>query len=240
MPMLTLGLGPVIERNRHNIAEELAKQVPAFDLLDLYFLPGFDPGEFNWKGSKQSKRHTYRIKDISNTEKTFSGFSSATRQQVRKAERTVAVIEGQGVETLYKMVSLTFKRQSKKTPYTLSFVKNIHEACAKKNCCKILVAKDAEGNTHGACFLAWDAGTAYYVMGGSDPKFKSSAAYSLLMWEAIKEASKHVKEFDFCGSMAPSIERFFKGFGSEQTPYFHIKKVNSGALKLVLAVKNNM
>lgn len=135
------------------------------------------------------------------------------------------------------MLSLTFKRQDKKTPYSLAYVKSINDVCIKKKCRKILIAKDSEGKIHSACFIAWDKNTTYYIMDGSDPQYKNSASYSLLMYSAIKEASKHSKEFDFCGSSIPSIERFFKGFGSEQVSYFQMKKVNSKALKLFLSLK---
>lgn len=231
MPMLTLGLGALPTQK----TQELIAKIPAFDLLDLYFLSGIKT--LDVKGFKQNVRHSYRLHDISNTEKVFADFSSSTRQQIRKAEKTVSVSESSDIEILYKMISDTFKRQGKKTPYTLAYVKNINEACVKNKARKILIAKDKEGNIHGACFLAWDKQTAYYVMGGSDPRFKSSAAYSLLMWEAIKEASKHAKEFDFCGSTIPSIAKFFSGFGGEPVPYFHLKKVNSKALKLFLSLK---
>ena len=240
MPMLTLGLGPVIENSRGHkkeITATLANQIPNFDLLDLFFLPDTNPEDFNWKGLNQSKRHTYRIQDLSDTEKIFSEFNSSTRQQIRKAQKKITVSESEDIELLYKMISLTFKRQSKKTPYTLFYVKKINGACVKQDCCKILIAKDKAGKIHSACFIAWDKNTTYYVMGGSDPQYKNSASYSLLIYEAIKEASKHSSAFDFCGSSIPSIERFFKGFGAEQVPYFHLKKINSKALKLFLKLK---
>lgn len=231
MPMLTLGLGPV---GGKELSDILLDKLPPFDLLDLYLLPGIDSKITSYK---VAGRNTHHLSSISNTEEVFKEFSSSTRQQIRKAEKKVKVTESDSVELLYKMVSHTFKRQGKKAPYTLAYVKSIYEACRKHKCCRILVAKDEAGDVHGACLLAWDKRTAYYVMGGSDPKHKSSAAYSLLMWEAIKEASKHSKEFDFCGSTIASIARFFKGFGGEPLPYLHLKKVNSKALKLVMALK---
>lgn len=230
MPMLTLGLGPVGEFS----CEGLMANLPAFDLFDLYFLPGFG---HECSGMKQSTRSTYRIPHIKDIGNVFRNFSPATRQQIRKAEKLVTITESEDTELLYRMVSQTFRRQNKKTPYSLAYVERINEACRKHKCRKILVAKDAAGNVHGACFLAWDEQTAYYIMGGSDPKFKSSAAYSLLMWHAIQEASHHAHEFDFCGSSIASVARFFAGFGAEPVPYTHLKKVNSKALKLVLALK---
>ena len=235
MPMLTLGLG-IVAQNK-SVTEDLLKQIPAFDLLDLYFLANENIEDLEWKGFKKNIRHTYHLNDITNTEKVFGNFNSSTRQQIRKAAKIVSVIENNNINLLYKMVSLTFNRQKKKTPYSLSYVKNIYEACKKNKACKLLVAKDKEENIHGACLLAYDKQTSYYVMGGSDPKYKSSAAYSLLMWEAIKEASKHSKEFDFCGSTIPSIAKFFSGFGGEPREYLHVKKINSSALKLFLKLK---
>jgi lipid II:glycine glycyltransferase (peptidoglycan interpeptide bridge formation enzyme) len=232
MPMLTLGLGPVGTAFEFG---QLEKHLPKFDLLDLYFL--FQFTSFKWEGFDEKLRHTHHIPDLSDLEKIFKAFASSTRQQIRKAERSVTVHASEDIETLYKMVSMTFKRQKKKTPYTLAYVKRINDACAQRDNRKILVAKDQEGNVHGACFLAWDKETAYYVMGGSDPKYKSSAAYSLLMWEAIKEASKHSRKFDFCGSSIPSVSKFFSGFGSVRVPYLHLKKVNSKALRLMLKLK---
>jgi len=231
MPMLTLGLAPVGEPHQ---TEAILDKVPAFDLFELYLLPG---DGVHSKGFKQATRQTYRIPHIRDLENVFRNFNPATRQQIRKAEKLVTVTASNDIALLYHMVSLTFSRQGKKMPYSLAYVKSIYEACSKHKCCKVLVAKDEEGNVHGACLLAWDKTTAYYVLGGSDPKFKSSAGYSLLMWEAIGEAAKHSKEFDFCGSSIPTIARFFKGFGGVETPYLHLKKVNSKALNVVLALK---
>ena len=234
MPLLTLGLGPVGKDGLTSFSEELMSQLPPFDLLDLFLLSGVDA---EVKGWKVQTRYTYRVNDLGNAEKLFASFASSTRQQIRKAEKRVKVVESEDAELLYRMVSLTFRRQSKKAPYTLPFVKAIVGACALRGCGRILVAKDQLGEVHGACFVAWDDTTAYYVMGGADPKLRSSAAYSLLMWEAIKVAGLHAKIFDFCGSSIPSIARFFEGYAAKRVAYLHIKKVNSKALKLALVLQ---
>ena len=96
----------------------------------------------------------------------------------------------------------------------------------------MLMAKDTEGNRHAALYLVWDEQSAYYLMGGADETHKNSGAYSLLLWNAMKIAAGLTRQFNFCGSMLPTIERFFRSFGGEQIPYFHLKKINSKALKL--------
>jgi GNAT acetyltransferase-like protein len=249
MPMLTWGIGPVITyfsgqkyasllSHEQQVIEELHKQLPSFDLFDLYFLPIYkNQMAFHWKGFTQRTRYTYRINDLSNLDKVFEEFNSSIRSQIRKAEKEITILESEDIELFYKINSLTFKRQNKKIPYTLAYAMQIDEACKKKNCRKILFAKDSESNIHAAVYIVWDTNSAHYLMGGANETYKSSGAYSLLLWSAIKTAATITKQFNFCGSMLPSVERFFRSFGGEQIPYLHLKKVNNKALKLLLSLK---
>jgi hypothetical protein len=249
MPMLTLGIGPVITyfpgqkyanilSHEQQVIDELHKQLPPFDLFDLYFLPIYkNQMAFHWKGFIQKTRYTYRINDLSNLDKVFEEFNSSIRSQIRKAEKEILITESDDIELFYKINSLTFNRQNKKIPYSLSYVKQIDQACKQNDCRKILFAKDNEGNIHAAVYIVWDNQSAYYLMGGSDETFKSSGAYSLLLWSAIKTSAGLTKQFNFCGSMLPTVERFFRSFGGEQIPYLHLNKVNNKALNLFLSIK---
>ena len=249
MPMLTPGIGPIITyfegqkpatqlSHEQQILDELIDQLPKFDLFDIYFLPLFKNHlSFYWKGFSQSTRYTYIIKDLTDPDKIFNGFNSSIRSQIRKAEKEINIVESEDVELFYKINALTFKRLEKKVPYTLSYVNQIDEACKTNKCRKILLAKDNEGNIHAAVYIVWDVQSAYYLMGGADETYKSSGAYSLLLWSAIKTVVGLTGQFNFCGSMLPSVERFFRSFGGEQTPYFHLKKINSKTLKLFYLLK---
>ncbi|MEO8759831.1 MAG: GNAT family N-acetyltransferase [Bacteroidia bacterium] len=249
MPMLTLGTLPIITyfagqkqatktSHEQQVLEELISQLSKFDLFDLYFLPEYKNHlSFYWKGFTQTTRYTYLIKDLSNLENVFEEFNASIRTQIRKAEKEIIIAETDDIGLFYKINTLTFKRQGKQAPYSLAYVKQIDAACTKNNCRKILLAKDTEGNIHAAIYLAWDSQSAYYLMGGADETHKSSGAYSLLIWKAIQYSAELTKQFNFCGSMLPSIERFFRSFGGEQTPYLHIKKTNSNALKVLFALK---
>ena len=225
MPMLTPGMGPVITyfagqkpatqlSHEQQVLDELINQLPGFDLFDLYFLPQYKNHlSFYWKGFTQSTRYTYIIQDLSNLDKVFENFNSSIRTQIRKAEKEITVTESDDVELFYKINSLTFKRQNKKVPYSLTYVKQIDEACKKNNCRKILFTRDTNDNIHAAIYIVWDAQCAYYLMGGADETFKSSGAYSLLLWNGMKTAATLTNQFNFCGSMLPTVERFFRSFG---------------------------
>jgi hypothetical protein len=73
-------------------------------------------------------------------------------------------------------------------------------------------------------------------MGGGDPAHRTSGAASLCIWEAIARQPDTTEVFDFEGSVIEPIERFFRGFGALQTPYFHVSKAASrkGALALLM------
>ena len=90
---------------------------------------------------------------------------------------------------------------------------------------------------HAAIYLVWDKYSAYYLIGGSDPKLRNSGATSLALWEAICFASTVTKSFDFEGSMIESVERFFRGFGGNQVSYFHIWKFNSILIEILFNLK---
>ncbi|QPT41279.1 GNAT family N-acetyltransferase [Oligella ureolytica] len=95
----------------------------------------------------------------------------------------------------------------------------------------MFIAEDEQGRHHAGVYLIWDDNTAYYLMGGGDPDLRNSDATSLCMWEAIQFAATVTKNFDFEGSMIEPVERFFRGFGAVQTPYFSISKTNSKLIK---------
>jgi len=84
-------------------------------------------------------------------------------------------------------------------PYNLDFLSNLHNRCLEYNSSKIYFALDDEDNIHATIYIVWDSTTMYYLMSGGDPKFRNSGATSLLLWEAIQEASKMNLKFDFEG-----------------------------------------
>ena len=94
-----------------------------------------------------------------------------------------------------------------------------------------MLATDENGNNHAALLLVWDKHSAYYLIGGSDSNYRNSEAMSLLMWKAIEKASLMVDNFDFEGTMLESVERFIRGFGGEQTPYYQLVKSKPKWLK---------
>ncbi|MBL4938129.1 GNAT family N-acetyltransferase [Clostridium sp. YIM B02515] len=187
---------------------------------------------FYWKQYNQSTRYTYVIDDLSNIDRVYQETDGKVKTQIRKSEKVVSVKEDCSIETFYKMIFLTFKRQNMSMPYSFELIERIDMACKENRCRKILYAEDLQGRIHAAIYLVWDDTSMYYLMGGADPELRNSEATTLLLWNAIKFASTVVKKFDFEGSMIEPIERFFRAFGSTQKPYYKIWKDYSKLYKL--------
>ena len=214
--------------HQKELLSRLIDGLPNFDLYAQkfhYSVTNWLP--FYWRGFQQTTFYTYVIEDLSDLDSVFGAFDKSSRYEIRKAARQLSVRSDYDLDVLWKMVSLTFERQGKKVPYTFEYLQRIDDACVQQNARRILFAEDAKGRVHSALYLIWDKNSAYYLIGGADPELRSSGSSSLLIWEAIQFAATVTSRFDFEGSMVESIERFFRGFGAQQKPYFYVTKSNS-------------
>ena len=193
---------------------------------------------FYWAGFKQTTCYSYILEDLSDINAVYNNFEPNIRTQIKKASKILTIKENCSVETFYNINKKSFERQKLEIPYSLDFLRNLDSACENKNCRKIFYAQDEEGNIHSAIYIVWDTNSAYYLMGGSDPEFKSSEASTLLIWEAIKFSCSVTKKFDFEGSMIESIERVFRSYGATQKQYFNLRNTFNHAL--ILNITRNL
>ena len=249
-PPLTQNLGPWIRNTNAKHAQKNSREKKLMGLL-IDQLPKFARFSqnwhfsrtnwlpFYWRGFSQTTNYTYRLESISNENEIWSGFRQNIRTDIKKATNRcgVRVRTDLGIKEFLTLNTKVFSRQGKPVPYTAELVHGLDIAAADKNCRKIFIAEDTDGQKHAAIYLVWDETCAYYLMGGGDPKLRNSGATSLCLWEAIRFASTVTKSFDFEGSMIEPVERFFRSFGAVQTPYHNISRTPSLALRLGLVLK---
>ncbi|MNJ31920.1 GNAT family N-acetyltransferase [Pseudomonas wadenswilerensis] len=246
MPVLTQHLGPWFKptsakyskrlAHEKDLLTELVGQLSAYNFD--HFAAGWPSSKTNWlpfywAGFAQTTRYTYILDNLNDHTALWDQFQQNIRGDVRKAEGrfSLKIRTDLDVDEFLKLNNLVFQRQGMKVPYSRDLVKRIDDACAERKRRAILIAEDPEGRRHAGVYIVWDQNSAYYIMGGGDPELRNSGATSLCMWEAIKLASTVTKAFDFEGSMLEPVERFFRGFGASQVPYFSITKTPSKLLK---------
>jgi len=174
------------------------------------------------------------LDDLSDTEALWSEMRSHHRQVIRRAEKVgVTVTDDVGIDALIDLNRKKFERQGKPPLAGDATIERIDAACLNNGGRKIFAGIDSSGRIHAAVYVAWVDGTAYYLMGGSEPALRESGAQFLALWHAIQFCGGVASRFDFEGSMLPQVESVFRGFGGKQCPYFTISKSPSrpGTLK---------
>jgi hypothetical protein len=250
-PPLTQNLGPWLRETGGKQANRLSRQKDLMQKL-IESLPHYSHFNMNWHHSQtnwlpfywagftQSTRYTYRLPDLSDQKVIWDGLRENIRRDIRKAENRfgVRVRTDLSIIDFMHLQAQTFARQGMEMPDSPTVIQRLDNACQKRVRRQIFIAEDAEGKHHAGVYIVWDSTSAYYLMGGGDPSLRNSGAMSLCMWEAIKFASTVTNSFDFEGSMIEPIERFFRAFGAEQTPYFSISKTPSKCIKFAQCLRS--
>ena len=247
---LTQTLGPWVEvspakparalAHEHELLAELEHKLPPAKAFSQQFSPSMlNALPFHWAGYRIEARYTYRLRGLRSTGDLWAGLRDNVRREVRKARKRVEVVDDLGVDRFYDVLSKTYERQAIPTPHTLPQLARLEEACAARGAGAMLFARDEAGRVHAAVWAVWDRHGAYYLLAGADPDLRTSGASSLLAWEAIVRARDHTDVFDFHGSMLQPVERFFRAFGAQQTPYLSVTRM-SPALRLALAARSGL
>lgn len=249
-PPLTQFLGPWVAPTSAKTAERLGREKDIMgDLINqlplyAHFSQAWGTANtnwlpFHWAGFRQTTRYTYAIDNLSDEANVWSGFQSKIRGDIRKAV-TRNGIHLRNEPTLDDFIAVnnkTFARQGKSTPYSREYLSKLDHACASRGQRKIFLAEDPEGRIHAGAYIVWDSSRAYYLAGGGDPELRNSGATSYCLWEAIRFAATVSSAFDFEGSMMEPIERFVRGFGAQQVPYFYLTNTPSPLLRLRAALQ---
>lgn len=179
---------------------------------------------FRWRGYKQTTRYTYIIDYLKTpVEKIQQDLSKGQKWYILKAiQNGLEVKEGNDIAVAYNHSCLSFNRQSKKFPYSLTEVKILDEAVKKHGMRKIFHVIDKQGNIHAANYIVYNKKSAYHLLSGGDVQYRALGGHTLLLWHTIEYFSDKVPIFNFGGSDIQSIEKHIRGFGGSQTQYFHI------------------
>lgn len=244
-PPLTQHNGPWLKNVESSYAKKLAREkdlmseliegLPDFAIFKQswsYKLTNWLP--FYWSGFQQTTRYSYVIEDLSDLDEIWSKFQTKIRTDIRKSTQRfgLKIEENPDIESFIRLNNMVFDRQGVARPYSAELVRALYQGATERQQCRLFIASDDEGNQHASVLLIWDSQSAYYLMGGGDPNLRNSGATSLCIWESIKFASRVTKVYDFEGSMMEPVERFFRGFGAVQRPYYTLSKTNSRILML--------
>jgi hypothetical protein len=215
---------------RQALTDELLSKLPRHDIFSQNFWPDVpDWLAFYWSGFLQTTAYTNWIRDLSDTKQVWSGFLDAARRGIRKAEKQVKIVISDDLDRLCHIYSATFEQQGMAQTVPEPILRRVVGGCLKVGRGRLAFAEDDKGNIHAANFLVFDNRSAHYNVGASDKQFRTSGAASLLMWNSIQFAAQRSESFDFEGSMAENVSRFFRNFNPQMTPILHVTALSRRA-----------
>lgn len=241
LPPFVKYLGPVLHPEHRSLSrqqqlyKELIDQLPVFDSFKLDMHPGMTNWlPFRWAGFRQTTRYTYRL-DITDLEKTFAGIKGNNRREINKASKYLQLRHDLPLSEFYRINALSFARQKITTPYTYEHLARHNQALANHQSREMFFALDEQDHIHAVAYLIWDRQRAYFHLAGDDPELRNQHAGIWLIWKCMEYTRNtlQLQEFDFEGSMIPSIEAVRRRFGAQQLPYFRIWKYNSRLYQLL-------
>jgi hypothetical protein len=227
-------LCPIESRYVNRITEEkrIIERIVAnlkYRSFDYTFHPEFKNWlPFHWRGYRQTTRYTYRICNLKDFDKIMENMHSRVRKNLRKAEKHyIAIDEEISLKDFYQINKLSFKRQGGPIPYSFAFFKKFYNRLKQYNAIKLFGAKDKDNRIHTVGGIVYDSKECYFLFNGNNPEIPNKEANTLLIIRTIEYAAGFCETFDFEGSMIEPIERFYRGFGGQMTPYMNIWKANA-------------
>ncbi|MFN0032850.1 MAG: GNAT family N-acetyltransferase [Flavobacteriales bacterium] len=205
-------------------------------LVSIVFPPEIkDMQPFAWRQFKVVSGYTYRM-PLHFAQEVMEARMSTTHRNAMKS----AVKDGLRSELTHEysivesLVNKTFERKEKRSNVVL--VKKILYQFANDANSFSYITWQGEKPVSGT-FCLVDKDIVYYIMGGYDQQLKHNGAGILSLFNSILHAKQLGKSFfDFEGSMLPEVEKYFRGFGAELTPYFTVNKANL-ALEMLMKLK---
>ena len=211
---------------KQDLITKIVDNIPHFHLFNINFHPSFDyPLPFYWAGFQLYTQYTYQI-DLGNKALAFKHLRENLRRTIKKGlkqgfESETSAASHEFVQLIHSTVQGKLKL---KPDSHIPVLEGIVDNLLKAGYGELKVIRDQDQRMIAGALFARFKDTTYYLFGASEEKAKKEGALSLLIWQALENAYGHFKRFDFEGSMIPSIEYFFRGFGAEPVPYLRIYK----------------
>lgn len=250
MPQLTQKLGPYIVYKEktsyshkieyeHDLYQKIIDALPVYDEFHINFDQYYKNWlSFYWRGFSQSTLYSYRLTEIKNYEIVFKNFAKYKRQKIKKGESLFTVKYDLPANDFYDYFLDAIKTRNDTVGFSFELFTSIYNAVYENHQGKVFYCIDSENNIHAVAFIVWDQSVAYYLIGMRKPEYANSGGTEFLIYEMIKYVSQFVDVFDFEGSMIEGVEQSFRYFGTQQTEYYSISKVNNKLLKLYRALRS--
>lgn len=210
------------------IISDIVASLRRYKTFDYFFHPSFDNWmPFYWQGYRQEIKYTYVLKNLSDIESILKKSLERVRRNERKATKNnIYITQDIPLRDFYRINQMTFNRQGGNAPFSYKFFQRFYDMLNKHDAIKLFGATDTNNNLHAVSGIVYDKKSANLMLNGMNHSVPNLEANTLLILKTIEFACGKSQTFDFEGSMIKPIEKFYRAFGGERTPYYNIWKNN--------------
>ncbi len=248
MPPLTKFMGPYIidkyKNKTQSIYKEFIQTQPKVDhFIQNFYYQVKDWLPYYWTDFKQQTLYSYIINNFRDDKIYFNSIDRYYKKKIKQAQNIITIESKEtnnDISQSFNLIKKTFDRQKSNVPFTLKIYTNLIENIISHNQGKIFIAKNNDKTIIAAAILIWDNNSAYYLISGDDPRFRSSAPGIYLIYKMVRYTADKLQldSFDFLGSMIPSLEIIRRKFSAKAHPYFEIQKTTSKVFTTLSKLKN--
>lgn len=189
---------------------------------------------FYWTGYRQTTRYTYVLPAPVGWAAFYAGLKDNMRTELRKAEEHATIGWEADAGLAYQLNRQSFARKGQRMPYSWEPLDRLHQALAARGQSAVLAARNRDsGAAMAALYLAFDHRQAAVLLTGLDPAFRHTGALHGLYAAAVRFCIDRGLSLDFEGSMQAGIERVFRAFGGQPTPYSRVWRAGNRWLDLL-------
>ena len=185
-----------------------------------------DSQPYTWTGLDVRPRHTYHLDLMQDTEVLFDALSPSRRKNIRKAEKDGLKVDScKDVDVFMGLIDLTIQRQG--LTLDRKILRGILNSPELQDYRDMYVCSGSSGIL-AASLVVHDRQRAYYLIGGHVGDGGHEGAGTLCLWKAMLDAKDRGQRiFDLEGSMIPSVERYYRGFGGEMMTFFQVRTADA-------------
>jgi len=179
-----------------------------------------DTQPFTWNGQRVSVRYTYQLSLEPSAEELLAKMDGKLRNMINKAERDQVRLSYNYDEAALSRLVVGHLAE-KNVAHNALLKQLLTEPSLSKKVIQVSITRDS--HTVYTNYLLPDREKIYYLFGAKSKEELANHYGPMGVWEGIKKAkAQGFRLFDFEGSMIPSIEKFFRGFGGDLIPFYTI------------------
>lgn len=227
---------------QQEVYEDLASQLTALGVgmyEQSFHYSQFDVEAFVAHGYRHHERCTYILDNLSDVSSVIENLPGRKQRLLRSAAyKGLRLSLDMKPEEFYRLYKEELHGKGRKILYTEEYFLSLYNAAMERGAGQILSLCDAEGNTHAALWVVWDAMSSYTQVLYINPKFRNDGSSFGVVVEAMKFLKDKTQNFDFAGSMIPEVAQRNEMLGGKKVPYITLQKINNPILRIWRSFKS--